>query len=451
MVSLENLPQKISDGTVKIGIIGLGYVGLPLAMAISRKFIVLGYDKSLELIEMLSGGKSPYTDVPDSILADRLGNNFSLTNNEKDLGECDFLIICVPTPLDNEKKPDLSYIRSACESILTILKEGHFIISERTSYPGTTEEIVIPNLENSGLKAGVDFGVAYSPERVDPGNKKYTVENISKVVGGVNDLCTEIASNLYESSLNSEVHKARNCRTAEATKIVENVFRDVNIALANELAMIFERMDIDAWEVIKLASTKPFGFMPFYPGPGVGGHCIPLDPLYLSYQAKKFDFIPRFIELSGEINDFMPVHTANLLRWGLKQMGKNTAQSTVTIMGIAYKGDVRDTRESPAKEIIEQIVGAGGNVKIYDPLAKKIDTKHGTFESTDDPEDAVVDSDAIILVTNHSMFTEDFLSKLIKCINRPVVVDCKNILKKGLASICEDGIYLGIGKPFDSV
>ncbi len=447
MVSLEHLFHKIFDGSAKIGIVGLGYVGLPLAMAMSKKFKVVGFEKSKEIIEVLREGKSPFTDVTDSNLAESIDKTFFLSENEQDLGDCDFLIICVPTPLDFEKKPDLSYIKTACESIQKFLKEGQFVILESTSYPGTTDEVIIPLLEKGGLKAGKDFGVAYSPERVDPGNKKYTVENIPKVVGGVNELCTEIAAKLYESALNAEIYKARNCKTAEASKIVENIFRDVNIALANELALIFERMGVDVWEVMKIASTKPFGFMPFYPGPGVGGHCIPLDPLYLSYQAKKYGFIPRFIELSAEINDFMPVHATNLLRYGLGQIDKKISQSTITVMGIAYKCDVNDTRESPARVIIEQIIDSGGKVKVFDPIAKEIDTKYGKYSSINNPEDAIKDSDALIIIADHSIFTEEFLSNLIRIMEKPVVVDCKNILKNGLKSISEDGIYLGIGKP----
>jgi UDP-N-acetyl-D-glucosamine dehydrogenase len=447
MISLEHLFQKISDGSAKVGIIGLGYVGLPLAMTMSSQYKVVGYDKSNEIIKLLSQGKSHLTDVENSLLAKRLGRSFYPTENEQDLGDCDFLIICVPTPLDSQKKPDLSYIKTACRDIAGFVKKGQFIILESTTYPGTTEEVMVPLLEKSGLKAGIDFGLAYSPERVDPGNKKYSIEKIPKVVGGINKVCTEIAARFYESVLDANVIKAKNCRTAEASKIVENIFRDVNIALANELALVFEKMDIDTWEVVKIASTKPFGFMPFYPGPGVGGHCIPVDPYYLSYQARKYDIIPRFIELSGEINDFMPVHVTNLLVTGLSMVNKKITESTITLLGVAYKRDISDTRESPARIIIEQIIDSGGKVKIYDPLAKEIETKYGVFKSENSTEDAVKDSDALTLLVDHKIFDEKLLSNLIRAIEKPVVVDCKNILKDGLEGICEDGIYFGIGKP----
>jgi UDP-N-acetyl-D-glucosamine dehydrogenase len=448
MVSLEHLFEKISKGTVKVGIIGLGYVGLPLAMTMSKKFKIVGFDKSKEIIECLNEGKSPFTDVTDTLLIERMKKTFSLSKDEQEMGDCDFLIICVPTPLDAQKNPDLTYVKDACATISRYLRKGQFVILESTTYPGTTEEVMVPILQGSGLVAGVDFGLAYSPERVDPGNKIYSIEKIPKVVGGINETCTEIATKLYEGVLDAEVIRAKNTRTAEASKIVENIFRDVNIALANELALVFERMGINAWEVVKIASTKPFGFMPFYPGPGVGGHCIPLDPYYLSYQAKKYDFIPRFIELSGEINDFMPIHTTNLLMKGLKLAGKNISQSTIALLGVAYKRDINDTRESPAKIIIEQILDSGGQVKIYDPNAKTIETRYGIIKSESSVQDVIKDVDAFILLVDHKVFSYDLLSDLIKTIKKPVVVDCKNILKEGLEGICDDGIYLCIGKPY---
>jgi UDP-N-acetyl-D-glucosamine dehydrogenase len=449
MVSLDDLKGKISNGSVKVGIIGLGYVGLPLAMTLSKEFKVIGFDKSKEIIESLKEGRSPFTDVTDEVLKERVGEKFIPTDSENDLKDCDFLIICVPTPLDYEKNPDLSYVISACEIVLGFLKEGQFVILESTTYPGTTDEVVVPLLEKNGLKAGEDFGVAYSPERVDPGNKKYSIEKIPKIVGGINSKCTEIAAKLYESVMDADVILARDCKTAEASKIVENIFREVNIALVNELSLVFERMGIDTWEVIKNASTKPFGFMPFYPGPGIGGHCIPLDPFYLSYQAKKYDFIPRFIELSGEINDLMPVHTVNLLKKGLKQVNRNIKDSTITILGVAYKKDVNDTRESPARVVVEEIVSAGGNVKIYDPIAREIDTKFGKYVTEDSIEEAIADSNGLILFVNHSIFTKDLLIDQIRSLDNPVIVDCKNTFHEGLGSICPDCVYLGIGKPLN--
>ncbi len=448
MDSWESIFEKISSGSAVVGIIGLGYVGLPLAMTMSRKFKVVGFDRSKEIIECLNEGKSPFTDVTDTLLIERMNKTFFLSKDEQEISDCDFLIICVPTPLDAQKNPDLSHVKDACLTISKYLRKGQFVILESTTYPGTTEEVMLPILEKGGLCAGDDFGLAYSPERVDPGNKKYSIEKITKVVGGINEICTEIGARLYESVFDAGVIRAKDAKTAEASKIVENIFRDVNIALANELALVFEKMGIDAWEVVKIASTKPFGFMPFYPGPGVGGHCIPLDPYYLSYQAKKYDFIPRFIELSGEINDFMPIHTTNLLMKGLKLADKKIAQSIITLLGIAYKRDINDTRESPARIIIEQILDFGGRVKIYDPNAKTIETKYGTFKSESTAQEAIKDTDALILLVDHKVFSYDLLSDLIKTLKEPVVVDCKNILKEGLKGICDDGIYLCIGKPY---
>ncbi|RLI76191.1 UDP-N-acetyl-D-glucosamine dehydrogenase, partial [Archaeoglobales archaeon] len=283
---MKNLLMKIKDKTARIGIIGLGYVGLPLAVAFARKFEVVGYDINEKTVNNLLNGKSHILDVSDDMIKKYLKKSFHPTADHKELEKCDFIVICVPTPLTAAKEPDLRYIKSACEVIAMILRRGQFVILESTTYPGTTEEVVIPILERTGLKAGIDFGVAYSPERIDPGNKTYTIEKIPKVVGGINTECTEIAAMLYGSII-EKVVKVRDAKTAEAVKMVENIFRNVNIALVNELALIFEKMGIDVWEVIDAAKTKPYGFMPFYPGPGIGGHCIPLDPFYMSYIAKR--------------------------------------------------------------------------------------------------------------------------------------------------------------------
>jgi len=351
----------------------------------------------------------------------------------------------VPTPLTKEKEPDLSYIKSACETICKVLRKGHFIILESTTYPGTTEEIVVPILEKSGLKAGIDFGVAYSPERIDPGSS-HKVENIPKIVAGITHECTDIAAKLYECVINAGVIKVKDCKTAETTKIFENIFRNVNIALVNEFALICERMGIDVWSVIEAASTKPFGFMPFYPGPGVGGHCIPLDPYYMSYKAKKFGFIPRFIELSGEINNFMRIHAVNLAEYGLSRVGLGICESIIAVIGLAYKKDIDDVRESPAKKIVEEIVIANGIVKVYDPYVKSIKTECGEFFSTKNLKEALSDADCAIFVIDHTAIKNNNLSELVKCMRHPIIIDCKNIFADTKA---DNFIYLGIGKPMD--
>ena len=436
---MDKLITKIKTESATIGIIGLGYVGLPMAIAFAKKFNVVGYDVSEKTINHLLSGKSHIADVPSEHIEKYLGKTFQPTSDDKALGECDFILICVPTPLTDEKEPDLNYIKSACVTISKNLRKGQFVILESTTYPGTTEDAVIPALEKTGLKAGIDFGVAYSPERIDPGNKEYTVEKIPKIVGGINDDCTEIAAMLYESIIDKVV-KVRDTKTAEAVKIVENIFRNVNIALVNELSLIFEKMGIDTWDVVDAAATKPYGFMPFYPGPGIGGHCIPLDPFYMSYAAKRYGFIPRFIETSGEINEFMRVHAVNLAEKGLKQVDKKMFGAKVTVMGLAYKKNIDDARESPSIKIIEELINRGANVRVYDPYVKSIKTNAGEFYSEKSIEDGLMGADCAVFVTDHAVFRE---MKVERIKELPVVVDCKNIFKNQKTVF---DAYYGIGK-----
>lgn len=434
------LLSKIADRSAKICIIGQGYVGLPLAMAFAKEFIVFGYDVSTEIIERLQKGISHIQDVSGEELARYLGKTYYPTSDPEDLHKCDIFIICVPTPLSEDKIPDLSYIKSACTIIKTVLHSGQFVILESTTFPGTTEEVVVPILEETGLKAGIDFGVAYSPERVDPGNKNFPINKVPTVVGGINPECTEIADALYGSVMD-QVVPVRDACTAEAVKMVENIFRNVNIALVNEMALIFERMGIDAWEVIDAAATKPYGFMPFYPGPGIGGHCIPLDPYYMSYRAKKYGFIPRFIETSGEINEFMKMHTVNLAERGLRQVGKRLYGAKVAVMGLAYKKNINDPRESPAIKIIEELVNLGADVRVYDPYIPAIQTKVGVFTSVESIEEALRGAECVIFLVDHDVFREISVETVKALMASPVVVDGKNLFSD------EDGIvYLGIGK-----
>lgn len=437
---MKELIQKIKNNTACVGVVGLGYVGLPLSIAFSKKFDTIGYDVYEKCIENLMTGKSHILDVSDSTLQTYMGKSFNPTKNPEDLKKCDFIIICVPTPLSEQKEPNLSYIKSACNTISKVLHRGQFVILESTTYPGTTEEVVLPILESSGLKVVEDFGLAYSPERIDPGNKQFNVESTPKIVGGINEESTEIAAILYGSVIN-KIITVKDAKTAEAVKIVENIFRNVNIALVNELALIFEKMRIDTWEVIEAASSKPYGFMPFYPGPGIGGHCIPLDPYYMSYKAKKFGFIPRFIETSGEINNFMEIHTVNLVEKGLSKVNKKIYGSNIAVMGLAYKKNIDDTRESPSIKIIEELVNLGANVKVYDPFTKLIKTNVGKFYSEVTVEEALKGADCAVFVVDHDLFKELDLKELGKLMNYPVVIDCKN-LNHNLDGI----IYLGIGK-----
>lgn len=437
---MQELFSKINEYSAIIGIIGQGYVGLPLAMAFAKNFKVIGFDISLENIKNLHAGKSHIQDIPDDQLSRYLGKTYFPTSDPKELYQCDVLIICVPTPLSEGNIPNLSYIKNACIMIKSVLQKGQFVILESTTYPGTTDEVVVTILEGTGLKAGVDFGVAYSPERVDPGNKNYPIDKVPTVVGGIDQRCTDIAVALY-GSIVDKVVPVRDARTAESVKMVENIFRNVNIALANELALIFERMGIDTWEVIDAAATKPYGFMPFYPGPGIGGHCIPLDPFYMSYKAKKYGFIPRFIDTSAEINEFMKMHVVNLVESGLRQVDMKVYGSTIAVIGLAYKKNIGDTRESPAIDIIEELVNLGASVRVFDPFVASIHTKDGVFTSESSLEEAITGADCSVFLINHDEFKEISVLKMKELMDHPVIVDAKNIFTN------EPGIiYLGIGK-----
>ena len=437
---MQNLLVKITNRSAKIGIIGQGYVGLPLAMAFARKFTVYGYDVCSGTVQRLRAGMSHIQDVPDTQLSLYLGQTYFPTSDPEDLHRCDFLIICVPTPLSEDKIPDLSCIKDACSTLKTILHQGQFVILESTTFPGTTDEVVVPILEETGLVAGSDFGVAYSPERVDPGNKQYPIDKVPTIVGGISAECTNVAAAFY-GSIMDRIVPVRDARTAEAVKMMENIFRNVNIALVNEMALIFERMGIDTWEVIDAAATKPYGFMPFYPGPGVGGHCIPLDPYYMSYRAKKYGFIPRFIETSGEINEFMKMHTVNLIEKGLRQVGKRVYGAKVAVMGLAYKKNINDSRESPSIKIVEELANLGADVRVYDPFVPSLATKAGVFTSAESIEEALSGADCAAFLVDHDAFRRLDAGYIGSCMSTPVLVDCKNLFQQ------KDGIvYLCIGK-----
>ncbi len=440
---LDMLRDKISQRQATVGVLGLGYVGLPLALAFAKAFRVVGYDPNQEIVRGLAQGKSHIMDVSDAQLME-LRARLTFSAEGSCLPACDFIIMCVPTPLIYEKEPDLSFIESCTRLIARYLHRGQFVILESTTYPGTTEEVIVPLLEElSGLRAGVDFGAAYSQERIDPGNRLYTVENIPKVVGGLTPACTDIAAALYGAIIPTIV-RVRDCKTAEACKILENVFRSVNIALANEMALILEKMGIDVWEVIAAAATKPYGFMPFYPGPGIGGHCIPLDPYYLAYKARRHDMVSRFVELGGEINDFMRLHTVNLAEAGLARVGKGLRGAQVAVVGLSYKRETQDWRESPAVRIIEELAKSGARVRVYDPYVAAVDTRVGPFRSAASLEAALQGSDCALFLVDHRRFqglTAEFFKPLMP---QPVVVDGRNIFQTAqMAGV----VYLAIGKP----
>jgi UDP-N-acetyl-D-glucosamine dehydrogenase len=436
---MENLINKIKDKSVVVGIMGQGYVGLPLAMAFAKHFKTVGFDVSERTISTLKSGKSHIQDVPAEEVKARLGVSFFPTTSVDELSECDFFIICVPTPLNVENEPDLKYVESATTTISKFLRKDQFIVLESTTYPGTTEEVMQPILEESGLKAGIDFGLAHSPERIDPGNTS-AVEDIPKVIGGLNAACTDISVMLYGAVL-KQVVPVTNAKTAEAVKILENTFRCVNIALINEMALIFDMMGIDTWEVVKAASTKPYGFMPFYPGPGIGGHCIPLDPYYLSYQAKKLGFMPRFIETAGEINHYMKIYAVNLAREALCSVGKQLRNSTVAVFGLSYKKNIGDARESPSTYVIESLINNGVKVKIHDPYVSEFTTKFGTIKGQSSIAETLKDVDCAIFLVDHDEYVRINLKAETASMKQPVIIDCKNIFKE------HDGVvYYGIGK-----
>jgi UDP-N-acetyl-D-glucosamine dehydrogenase len=422
---IENLKLKIKNKSIIVGVVGLGYVGLPLAVAFSKKYKVVGCDLKKEKINLLKENKSYVEDIKDSEIN---LNRFHPTTDLKELEKCNFIFITVPTPLREDKSPDLSYIQTAAENVGKILKKGQFIILKSTTFPGTTEEYLIPILEKeSKLKSIEDFGVAYSPERVDPGNHKFNIENTPNVVGGLTPEFTEICAMFYQN-ITEKVVKVKDCKTAEAVKMIENIFRNVNIALVNELALIFDKMDISIWEALDAASTKPYGFMPFYPGPGVGGHCIPLDPYYLAHRAKQFEIIPRFIETAGEINDFMPIHIVNLAKRGLTRIGKTIRDSKILIMGLSYKGNISDTRESPAVDIIVELLEQGAQIKVHDPYAKCIKTRFGHFY-TENLEESIEWAECAIITTNHKDYTKLKPLKTKLDQNNLVIVDSRNIFQ----------------------
>ncbi len=436
--------EKIHNNKAVIGIVGLGYVGLPLAICFTQQFTVIGYDISKKKIASLSKGMSYINDVTNIELEKCIGKTLYPTNNRNDLKKCNFIMIAVPTPLTQDKKPDLAPIVSATKDIAAVLQHGQTIILESTTYPGTVEEVMKPILEESGLIAGKDFYLAYSPERIDPGNKSHTVCNTPKIVGGMNDATTNKVAALYQTVIKAPVVSVSNIKTAEATKIFENVFRAVNIALVNELSIVFDNMGINTWEVIKAASTKPIGFLAHYPGVGVGGHCIPVDPYYLSYKARKIGHLTRFIELAGEINKYMPIHTVHLALDAISKSNVNIGNATVTVFGASYKPNTSDTRDSPSYDIIQYLKGYVGNIQFYDPYVKEIEVDGIVYKGCASIKEAL-NCDCIILAVAHDKFTDGTLEDMILSSSVQAVVDGKNMInKKKLPGITVIGIGDGI-------
>jgi len=434
------LLECIKNKTVKVGVIGLGYVGLPLAVEKAKAgFNVLGFDIQKQKVDKINRGENYIGDVVQGELEELVQKGkLSATKDFSRLAECDVIAICVPTPLNVFKQPDLSYIETTAEHLVPCMKKGMLVILESTTYPGTTEEVLKPILEKSGLKVGEDFFLAFSPERVDPGNLRYKTKNTPKVVGGCTMACTEHARALYEAVLDAEVFTVSSPKEAEMTKILENTFRIVNCALANEMAIICEKLGINVWEVIDAAATKPFGFVPFYPGPGVGGHCIPIDPFYLTYRARAAGYHTRFIELAGEINDGMPEHVVNRLADLLNEREKPLKNSRILLLGIAYKRDIEDLRESPALKVWNLLEQKGAIVEYHDPYCSEVVRNEKLFHSKPLTKELIQNNDATLITTGHWKNVDyDLLLN-----NSPLIFDTKNVIKK----------ILGIDpKKFDNV
>ena len=431
----EQITSLITNKRAHVGVIGLGYVGLPLLVEFARCGLqATGFEVDSTKADCINSGDSYIGDVPTSVVKELVeSKRLKATTDVQHLKECDAIIICVPTPLRKTKEPDVSYILAAAEEIQKSLRRGQLIILESTTYPGTTDEVLLPMFEETGLKLDEDFLLAFSPERVDPGNPQFQTHNIPKVVGGVTADSTEAAAHLY-SQIVKDVHSVSSARVAETAKLLENTFRAVNIGMANEMARLCYALNIDTWEVIRAAATKPFGFMPFYPGPGIGGHCIPLDPHYLSWKARQHGFDSRFIGLAEEVNSRMPDHVVQLVADGLNDDRKAMKGSSILLLGVAYKKDIDDVRESPALSIIDRLRAKGAEVHYHDPFVKEIRFDDAHTEGGGEPlqsepltDEALRTSDCIVIVTDHSGIDYNRVCQLTS-----LVVDTRNALNGDL-------------------
>ncbi len=403
--SRERLLQRIADRSARVGIVGIGYVGLPLAAVFGAAGLrVTGVDASAERVAAINAGRSYIDDVPTDVVAHlRAQDLLDATTDFDVLAELDAISICVPTPLRKTRDPDISAIVAVTEQIAQRLRPGQLIVLESTTYPGTTREVILPRLESSGLKVGIDYFLAFSPERVDPGRTDWTTRNTPKVMGGVTPACLETARALYETAI-ERVVPVSSPEVAEMVKLLENTFRAVNIGLVNEVLLMCDKLGLDVWEVIDAAATKPFGFMKFTPGPGLGGHCIPIDPLYLSWKLKTLNYTARFIDLASEVNTDMPRYWVQKVQDALNDAGRAVKGSRVLVLGVAYKRDVDDVRESPALDIIHLLHEKGALVTYHDPLVPEVQVEHLSLHSEPDLEAAIEAADCVIIVTDHSAY-----------------------------------------------
>lgn len=425
----SSLAEKIENKTLLVGVVGLGYVGLPLIDAFYRsKCKCLGIDVDSKKVDSLNAGKSYIEHIPSDVIKKwRDEGMMEATNDLSRLSEPDVILICVPTPLSDSRDPDLKYVESTAEAIAKVLRPGQLVVLESTTYPGTTRDVILPILEKSGLKVEDDFFVGYSPEREDPGNPDFAARNIPKVVGGFGPNSLELATKLYQHAV-SEVVPVDSCEVAEACKILENTYRSVNIAMVNELKVLFQKIGIDVWEVIDAAKTKPFGFQAFYPGPGLGGHCIPIDPFYLSWLARLHELPTKFIELAGEINTSMPIYVVNRIAEALNDAGKPIKGSHIGVLGVAYKKDVDDPRESPSFKLIELLSERGAKISYSDPHIPSLPAMR-SFDvpslKSEELNEAYLNSlDCALIATDHSRFDYDAIVK-----HSSLVVDTRNATK----------------------
>ena len=438
-----NLKNKIENRDAQIGVIGLGYVGLPLAMEFVRAgFHVTGIDVDQGKVKKLNRGENYIQDIKDESVKNAVEmNQLSATSDFSVIQNLDAIFICVPTPLNKQKNPDISFINQVMENMKDFIHHDMLIVLESTSYPGTTRELILPEMESKGLKAGHEFYLCFSPERVDPGNEKYKTANTPKILGGVTPKCGEMGEFLYETIV-EQVVRVSSPETAEMVKLLENTFRSINIGLANEVAIMCEKLGIDVWEVIDAAATKPFGFMKFTPGPGLGGHCIPIDPHYLSWKLKTLDYNARFIELAAEMNTSMPLHIVDLVREGLNHNGKGIFGSQIIVIGVAYKKNVNDVRESPALDVMKLLDNDGAELSFYDPYVSFVRLNGNRMMGMEKlTKETLNNSDAIVIMTDHDQIDFQFVVE-----NSNLIIDSRNVIKKDHSHV----IKLGVGKKPDS-